>query len=322
MDASSDAEMSQDELRSTLKDVRSELAQARMDLSAEKAIRKRKEKNLVKLAKQLNTRSTTLEEQAQQLTALETRYESTKKELDELTVRHEKATRDYHAEITDQQTKQRELSRQHDGRTAELTAEHGRQAEELRRQVLQSKLDADKLRMQIAQMQMAAEPQHADRVVDRTLRESMATSSSSSRSSASSGSIVVLAAGLLLIPLLAYFASSGDAMCAPCSPGTKLDGSTFVGEAPWWAPGPSKSTVFSLLCSPRDRMRARIEWSGGSGMSKLLVVDADAEVPGSKQALLLEKKAMRATIDGQEIRATVSASGKAENISAPWRKEA
>ena len=320
MDASNDAGMSEDELRSTLKDVRSELAQARMDLSAEKAIRKRKEKNLVKLAKQLNARSTTVEDKAQQLTALEARYEGTKKELDELTIRHEKATRDHHEEITDQQTKQRELSRQHDARNAELTAEHGRQAEELRRQVLQSKLDADKLRMQIAQMQMAAEPQCADRVVDRTLRESMATtSSSSSRASASSG-IVFLAAGLLLIPLLAFVASSSDAMCAPCLPGTKLDGSTFVGEAPWWASGPSKSAAFSLLCA--DRTRARIEWSGGSGMSKLLVADADAEVPGSKQAILLEKKAIRATIDGREIRATMSDSGKAQNILAPWRKEA
>ena len=47
LDASKDATMSQDELLMTLKEVRSELTQAKMDLSAEKAIRKRKEKNLV-----------------------------------------------------------------------------------------------------------------------------------------------------------------------------------------------------------------------------------------------------------------------------------
>lgn len=317
MDASNDATMSREELLMALKDVRSELAQARMDLSGEKAIRKRKEKNLVKLAKQLNNKSTTFDEQSQQLMALEVRYDAAKKELDELTTRHEKATRDHHAEITDQQTKQREMSRQHDARIDEMTAEHGRQTEELRRQVLESKLEQDKLRMTIAQLQMAAEPQNADRVVDRTLRESMAKSTSS-KSSPSSGRIV-RAAGLLLVPLLAYFASSSDSICAPCSPGTRLDGSSYIGEAPWWAPPPLKRSVFPVLCS--DRTRARLEWSGGSGTSKLLVVDADAEVPGSKQAVLIEKKAMRATIDGREIRATMSASGKAENIVAPWRKE-
>ena len=306
MDSSSDAIMSKDELLMALKEVRSELAQARMDLSGEKAIRKRKEKNLVKLAKQLNTRSTTMDEQSQQLAALEIRYEATKKELDELTVRREKATRDHHAEITDQQTKQRALSRQHDARVDEMTAEYGRQTEELRRQVMESKLEQDKLRMKIAQLQMAAEPQNADRVVDQTLRESMATSTSS-RSTPSSGGIMVLAAGLLLVPLLAYFASSGDSICAPCSPGTRLDGSSYAGEAPWWAPAPLKTPAFSMLCA--DRTRSRIEWTGGSGMSKLLVVDADAEVPASKQAVLVEKKAMRAVLTGEEIRATISASG-------------
>jgi hypothetical protein len=316
MDATKDPTLSKDELLSLIKELRSELSQARMDLSGEKAIRKRKEKNLVKLAKQLNTRSTTMDEQSQQLSALEERYGDTKKELDELTARHEKATRDYHAEITEQQTKQRELSRQRDARVAEMTAEHGRQTEELRRQVLESKLEQDKLHLKLASMQMAAEPENADRVVDRTLRESM-TVSSSSRSSPSS--VIFVAAALLLVPLLAYFASSGHGICAPSAPGTKLDGSSYVGEAPWWAPGPLKSSVFSLFCS--DRTRTRIEWSGGSGMSKLVVVDADAEIPGSKEALLLEKKAMKATIDGQEIRATMSASGKAENIIAPWRKE-
>ena len=68
-------------------------------------------------------------------------------------------------------------------------------------------------------------------------------------------------------------------------------------------------------------LRTGIKWTGGSGMSKLLVVDADAGLPSSKQAVLIEKKAMRATIKSNEILATISASGKTENIVAPWRKE-
>ena len=194
--------------------------------------------------------------------------------------------------------------------------QHDRQTDELRRQVLESKLEQDKLRMKIAADAMQKQPEAADRIVDQTLRESMANPSS--RTSPSSGGVVVLAAGLLLVPLLAYFISSGDSICAPVRPGTRLEGSSYTGEAPWWTPV-FKRPAFSSFCS--DRRRTGIKWTGGSGMSKLLVVDADAGLPGSKQAVLIEKKAMRATIKSNEIRATISASGKTENIVAPWRKE-
>ena len=132
-DDSIDARRTPEELISVLREVRSDLAQARMDLSAEKAIRKRKEKNLVKLAKQLNTRTTTIEEQQKQINnlvdanaKLETRVDAARHELEQLTERHEKASRDHHTEITEQQTKHRELCRRHDDRIAELTAAHGR----------------------------------------------------------------------------------------------------------------------------------------------------------------------------------------------------
>lgn len=320
-----DATLSPEDLLSTLKEVRSDLAQARMDLSAEKAIRKRKEKNLVKLAKQLNTRTSTIEDQKKQIdslvvsqTNLESRLETTRRELEQLTERHEKASRDHHAEIMDQQTKQRELSRDHDARIAELTAAHGKQSEELRRDVLKSQLDADRLRTQIASAEMQKNPSGADAVVDRTMRESIAAASSSSNGIGWLKPIVVSICAAFFIPILAYSVSSGDAICAPCSPGTNLADSTFIGEAPWWAPEPTKESMFNLLCGS-SRTRTRIEWSGGNGSSMLAVINANSKEPRSKQDILLEKKALTATVGADKIRAK-RANGKSEDITAPWLK--
>ena len=155
---------------------------------------------------------------------------------------------------------------------------------------------------------------------------------------------LVAAACAVLIPLLAYywasssssFLSGGDGICAPCRPGTALGGSSsYANAAPWWVPSPLKRPAFSVFC-PDRQIRTGIEWtgttrssSGGSGMGKLRVVDADsyhadAKVAGSnsKRAILMEKKATSATVsaDGGEIRATLHANGRAENIAAPWAR--
>mmetsp|Transcript_7325 Transcript_7325/g.14553 ORF Transcript_7325/g.14553 Transcript_7325/m.14553 type:complete len:372 (-) Transcript_7325:2131-3246(-) len=322
-DDSPDASLSPDELALALREVRSDLAQARMDLSAEKAIRKRKEKNLVKLAKQLNTRTTTIDDQQKQINGLieaqaklETRLGTARQELEQLTERYEKASRDHHAEITEQQTKHRDLCRQHDDRIAELTAAHGRQSEELRRDVLKSHLDADRLRTQIASIEMQNNPDSADAVVKRTMRESMASSrSSKTKGTGLSKSVVAAICAAFLVPTFAYFVFSGDAICAPCIPGTTLVDAPFIGEAPWWAPESTKESMFGLLCGS-DRIRARIEWSGGSGVSMLIVTNANE--PPSKQSVLVEKKAMKADVGAEKIRAT-RANGKSEDIAAPWR---
>ena len=361
-DDSPDATLSPDELVLALREVRSDLAQARMDLSAEKAIRKRKEKNLVKLAKQLNTRTTTIDDQQKQINGLieaqaklETRLDTARQELEQLTERYEKASRDHHAEITEQQTKHRDLCRQHDDRVAELTAAHGRQSEELRREVLKSHLDADRLRVcgsgrtdahtyriimvrlisivsslisyicspfryslqtQIASIEMQNNPDSADAVVKRTMLESMASSRSSiAKGNGLTKSVVVAICAAFFIPIFAYFMFSGDAICAPCFPGTNLVDAPFIGEAPWWAPDSTKESMFSLLCGS-DRIRTRIEWSGGSGASMLIVTNANE--PPSKQRALVEKKALKADVGAEKIRAT-RANGKSEDIAAPWR---
>jgi hypothetical protein len=49
--------MSQSELIANIVNIREQIAQLKIDYSGEKALRKKKEKNIIKLAKQLNIRS-------------------------------------------------------------------------------------------------------------------------------------------------------------------------------------------------------------------------------------------------------------------------
>jgi hypothetical protein len=53
----SDENMSQSELIANIVNIREQIAQLKIDYSGEKALRKKKEKNIIKLAKQLNIRS-------------------------------------------------------------------------------------------------------------------------------------------------------------------------------------------------------------------------------------------------------------------------
>jgi hypothetical protein len=100
----------------------------------------------------------------------ETKLETTKRELDELTAKSEKTSREYHAEITASQNKYREACRESDLRISELNEGHAKQCENLRRTILSTNLEADKLRMQVAGLQMRKAPGDADAIMARTMR--------------------------------------------------------------------------------------------------------------------------------------------------------
>ena len=76
---------------------------------------------------------------------------------------------------------------------------------------------------QIASAEMQKNPEGADEVVSRTMRESSMASSSSASSSSRVAlyiSIILAVLGILIAaPILLYGASAADAMCSPAKPG-------------------------------------------------------------------------------------------------------
>lgn len=288
-----------------------DVASLRVALSAEKAVRKRKEKNLIKLAQELSLRATTIENQKKDIDGLmssavrlEAQVEAAKKELQEASDRHQKEAREHHYEITSMQARQRKLVRTHDDRIVEMVAKHDRQSEELRRDILQTRLDTDRLRARIASTEMKGNSTTAD-------RRTLSVSRVSQKTDVNIITLYRIAAALvtlLVVPLVVF--GSADGMCAPCSSGTTLtEGDSFVVEAPWWVPTLAKKTVFAALCAGRPR--TRLGWDG----SKLVIENLDVRTKkDNKPKVLLEKKVITAA----KVEANNIVDGKGKEVKAPW----
>ncbi len=102
------------------------------------------------------------------------------KEVEERNATIEKISRDHHKEITEAQQKYRSTCRDHDTRISDMTKLHTMEMEGLRREVLSSKLESDRLRAKLAHVEMKKDPNQAEKIVERTMRESMVTPSKSS----------------------------------------------------------------------------------------------------------------------------------------------
>eukprot|EP00978_Attheya_sp_CCMP212_P017979 scaffold48654_cov51-Attheya_sp.AAC.1 len=320
----SDENMSQTELIANIVNIREQASQLKIDYSGEKALRKKKEKNIIKLAKQLNIRSGDIADRDRRIDLMvhrlaerETKLETTKRELDELTSKSEKTSREYHAEITASQNKYREACRESDIRISELNDAHAKQCENLRRTILSTNLEADKLRMQVAGLQMRQAPGDADAIMARTMRN--ATTGADSREQLEDwyrrNKFVVLIT-IICIPLLALIFKgdllSLDAMCAPCIPGTEFGPHPVTCDAPWWAPGPVKQGAFDLMCG-NYRVRSHLEWTGGTKSSRLSLTDL-----GSKDShILLDKQGASAKLNAHEIIIT-NKGGKSTEFPSPW----
>lgn len=116
------------------------------------------------------------------------------KEIEERNATIDKIGRERHKEITEAQQKYRSTCREHDTRIVDMTKLHGIEMEALRREVLASKLEADRLRAKLAHAEMKIAPSQAEKIVERTIRESNET-----RSKSSSSRVVTFLFSVLLI---------------------------------------------------------------------------------------------------------------------------
>eukprot|EP00521_Asterionellopsis_glacialis_P009098 CAMPEP_0195286050 /NCGR_PEP_ID=MMETSP0707-20130614/3657_1 /TAXON_ID=33640 /ORGANISM="Asterionellopsis glacialis, Strain CCMP134" /LENGTH=408 /DNA_ID=CAMNT_0040345643 /DNA_START=273 /DNA_END=1499 /DNA_ORIENTATION=- len=246
--------------------------QVQIDLSAEKAVRKKKERNLIKLAKELNKRAEEQKKHAAQTTQmddkvakLQEKVETTKKELEQMTELQERKSHEHHVEITALQDKYRQAMKEHNEKT-----------EDLRREILEANLTADKLRSKLARLEMVHAPDHADMIAERTMRDAMSTAAMNQDDDVTTPAPPRKKKTRIMVPLLMGMIAivvgimhnmdmlSWNAMCSPTMPGTTFSNTNASTEAPWWAPPPLKSPLFSVMCG-EERVQTRMEYTHNSG---------------------------------------------------------
>ena len=231
------------------------------------------------------------------------------KDMVENSVTADKASQQQRDELSSAQNKYREAVAAQDIRYETQTRGHAEQTEELRRQILSTNLEADKLRAQLASLQMMdATPEEAAKIVERTMRSSLALPTIEEKVKSSGHTYTFLkyaGFGAVIFLTICYQLQllSMNALCSPVLPGTRL-GKDMSQIAPWWAPTGSKSTAFELAC--HSCLQTSLNWHAG----RLTISDKYGKI-------LLDRKAPSAVVYGNIIN-FVDKRGKVETLKTPW----
>ena len=332
-------------LRKRLQKTQEKLVQSQIDLSAEKAIRMRKEKLLFKMAKELSKRTEDSDFKAKKIFEMASTIAQMEKQVDAAV----KAAAAHHRETTLLQDLHRAACLQFDETMQQQRNKQEQQTAALLQQVLQSNLEADRLRARLAALEMRKEPAMADEVVQRTLFanenrgekpvDAKATEESQKlhtqkkpRRQARQWALrcltfMTFSLALLCLAIIAEFrgATMGvvrDLACAPVKPGTSLSAGqqeTVVMEAPWWAPADWKESVYSKLCEygswgAQSRVgRTRLVWKNGDLTATAMDVKS-----GIKGKQLLKLRALSVLFDWETIRFKNKKNSQSEDVDAPW----
>mmetsp|Transcript_7902 Transcript_7902/g.11447 ORF Transcript_7902/g.11447 Transcript_7902/m.11447 type:complete len:477 (-) Transcript_7902:16-1446(-) len=136
--SSDSGEKTHDQLIEKIGKIKSDFQQAKCDLSAEKAIRRKKEKNLVKLAKELTKRSKkdnekdqSIEEMKAKITCLQDKLDAARTEIDNCIIEGEKKTRDYNSILDEAHEKHRRTVAEYDAELLVMSKKHASEIEML-----------------------------------------------------------------------------------------------------------------------------------------------------------------------------------------------
>lgn len=285
-----------------------QLKNALSDLSAEKAMRHRKEKNLVKLAKELKKRTVQADLNQGKLVRMATTINALQA-----------------AAGADQERFQAILLK-----TKDQTLRQDDTIDDLRNQLVASQLQVDQLVALQLQMQ---QQQQVKQEAELTAKQNRKAALTERRNR------FVLGVSCIIFALLlvggAFLASSAslfsvaalrNAACAPIYPGSKLlppfsrqqNDATEPWIAPWWAPVGSKDMVYKLVCASTSRTNNRnhdgplkLHWNG----DKLMVTNKS-----NGKSLFQGRASAGAILTSDEIHLFNRKKGDiAETvISAPW----
>jgi hypothetical protein len=330
-----------DQLAHRLTTMKSRIAQLRLDIAAEKLARKRKDRNIVKLAKELNRRGMEMEFKDSQIVKLA-------QTINDMERRIHLLLDEANAKALDEK------------KSFPLTQEITQNVDE--------KLSLDNVDLQSDTTQPIgnnfwSRPPTKEFDFPNVLEHSTLSFNSNgdlftdaikrSKRGHALRRLALVAIIFLTISLL-YSMDwlSYDALCSPVLPGFELygpndDRQIFVLEAPWWAPRKIKAQAFQSVCRPNSnftassRFRVRIVWTGGklsaysmedtldwwlfqsSVLGYLLpsrfVSSRQYQAPSTTEAKLLwQKRASNARFGARSIHVLNKKGDVTESIEAPW----
>jgi hypothetical protein len=283
--------------------LRERLVQVQTDLSTERATRKRKDKNLVKLAKELNKRTSDSHEK-------ESKIHEMAKRINEM----ESSVQSHHIENVQEVQTYREAYRENETRIVELDGA----VSNLRKQLLEANLEADLLRTKLSSDMIQGAPRQADENENRTMDEGIAVHQNRSQLSRLGRAIFIsLLFSLMVVTAILHFGNSSElislnSVCAPVMPGSVLQNysKSDVFEAPWWAPSTMKTQLFEIFCP--DRPRTRMSWKG----DKLIIHNLSEGNIKNPSIIWQGGAALGAKVDANEI--TIKSVWGTKKSKAPW----
>mmetsp|Transcript_24322 Transcript_24322/g.37492 ORF Transcript_24322/g.37492 Transcript_24322/m.37492 type:complete len:440 (+) Transcript_24322:115-1434(+) len=267
------------ELLQALTQVRHELSQCQVDLSAEKALRKKKERNLMKTVKQIGVISKTVAQKESTIaelicarTSMETQVQALKLELSAQVEAKQNAANMYTAELAGCERKLREVRREHEQRISDLIDSHSKHCEELRQKILASYLEADKQRAIAASVKLGHNAKGADRaVIDQTVAEAFGGNNTKPLYLSKERMRFIFRAIILLVIMVVSGKKAFDwskeirlqtqltrnGFCSPILTNRRYK-TNFQFDAPYIVPEAFKQTAFNLFCGDRPRTRVKL----------------------------------------------------------------
>jgi hypothetical protein len=284
-----------------------------------------------KVANMQRNHATELETLRRNLNDLELECETTRLQVS--TIRKQMAHKETEAErmVSLYQTQSSEAHQQklaaaseYESKLSDLHHKYELQMEELRRQLLATNLESDRIRTELASLQMKASPEDASNIMEQTMKRAYPGAGASTSLSASPtiaapksslmtivwnliqyGTILVLLFLAIAIPMGFL---SPDAICAPIIPGTYLGAADISSTAPWWLGNHTVSPqVFGAICGKRPQ--TSLQWSGG----RLIITDM------TSTKTLLDKRTHTASIHGPTVH-LYTKNSKMETLRSPWSR--
>lgn len=188
------------------------------------------------------------------------------KELDQEKALHSKLqteTQKEHEEaIKEEKRKFEKTKQEHEVRLSDMKKAHMDQCEELGREVMKAKLEAERLHNELTARGHNV-PRHT--ITDKALKKGLG------------GNTIpivllsILAIVFAIVVNVPQDAFTKEGLCAPVISGTTFDDNAYgVFEAPWWAPKPLKEQAFESFCADGN-VPSSIEWTREAKNNKLVV---------------------------------------------------
>lgn len=276
--------------------LREQLHKAQADLATERFNRKRKEKSLIKLAKELNSRTANGHvTEKKMMEMVET--------IEDLEIRLAERNRHISVKLPELQAE----CAKREGELADAAKMNQRLLQEL--EGVQSELGMAKRDLMQVTRAVPSPPDIAGRSQLPVDTLDIGRTDESRKRGVGGASIVIGCMALFATIIgvgLKTEALSLDGICAPVQPGSKFSGTDQgVFEAPWWAPKAAKERVFPVVCG--ERLRTRVEVGYGN-----------VEVFGAAGKSLWRGRAMGGVTVNSNFISTRTKRGSVDLVPSPW----